>query len=152
MPEKTTPIISGQTLGYQYLQLRDYKSGARKNEVMATVIDQLDRADLLSLAEYFSKKPWPLSPAQPAPRQVALRAARANIAVGCTGCHQGQWQGEGTQPRLAGQQREYLEKTMLEFRSGARGNNPGMTTLMKATPEEDITALAEYLAGIEIVR
>src|SRR5262245_50018145 len=29
--EKTTPIIWGQTLGYQYLQLRDYKNGDRKN-------------------------------------------------------------------------------------------------------------------------
>jgi cytochrome c553 len=37
---------------------------------------------------------------------------------------------------------------MLEFRTGARGNNPGMTTLMNATSEEDIAALAEYLAGL----
>jgi cytochrome c553 len=41
---------------------------------------------------------------------------------------------------------------MLETRSGVRGNNPGMTTLMKATSEEDIAALAEYLAGLDVVR
>ena len=39
---------------------------------------------------------------------------------------------------------------MLEIRTGARGNNPGMTTLMKATNEEDIAALAEYLAGLRL--
>jgi cytochrome c553 len=63
--EKTTPIIWGQTLGYQYLQLRDYKNGDRKHELMATVVEQLEKADLLPLAEYFSKKPWP--PTWPSP-------------------------------------------------------------------------------------
>ena len=148
--EKTTPIIWGLNLGYQYLQLRDYKNGDRKNELMAAIVDQLDRSDLLPLAEYFSKKPWPRNLAEPAGKEIALKAARANIAVGCTGCHQSQYRGEGTQPRLAGQQIAYLQKTMLEIRSGVRGNNPGMTTLMKATSKEDIAALAEYLAGLDI--
>jgi cytochrome c553 len=150
--EKTTPIIWGQTLGYQYLQLRDYKNGDRKNEQMSPVVDMLERQDLLALAEYFSKKPWPRSAAPAATQQAAERAARANTAVGCTGCHQGQYQGEGTQPRLAGQNSEYMLKTMFEIRNGERANNPGMTTLMKATSPDDIKALAEYLAGLVVVR
>ena len=84
----------------------------------------------------------------PAPDDVKARALRANVAVGCTGCHLGEYQGAGTQPRLAGQTREYLERSMLDFRTGARGNNPGMTTLMAATPEEDIVALAAFMAGL----
>ena len=148
--EKTIPIIWGQTLGYQYLQLRDYKNGDRKNDQMTPVVEMLEKSDLLALAEYFSKKPWPRSAAPAAPPQVAEQAARANTAVGCTGCHQGQYQGEGTQPRLAGQNEAYMAKTMLEIRSGERANNPGMTTLMKATSPEDINALAQYLAGLEV--
>ena len=148
--EKTTPIIWGQTLGYQYLQLRDYKNGDRKNDQMTPVVEMLEKSDLLALAEYFSKKPWPRNEAASAPRDVAERAARANTAVGCTGCHQGQYQGEGTQPRLAGQNEAYMAKTMLEIRSGERANNPGMTTLMKATSPEDIKAMAQFLAGLEV--
>lgn len=148
--EKTTPIIWGQTLGYQYLQLRDYKNGDRKNEQMSPVVEMLERQDLLALAEYFSKQPWPRITAAPASPAVAERAARANTAVGCTGCHQGQYQGEGTQPRLAGQNEAYMSKTMLEIRNGERANNPGMTTLMKATSPDDIEALAQYLAGLEV--
>jgi cytochrome c553 len=49
---------------------------------------------------------------------------------------------------LAGQRREYLTKTINDFRSRARGNNPGMTDLMLATPPDDLAALAEYLAGL----
>ena len=37
---------------------------------------------------------------------------------------------------------------MTDFRTGARGNNPGMTDFMKAVSEADITALAAWLAGM----
>jgi cytochrome c553 len=39
---------------------------------------------------------------------------------------------------------------MNDFRDRARGNNPGMSDLMKATKPEDIEALAAYLAGLQI--
>ena len=54
----------------------------------------------------------------------------------------------GSVPRLAGQSREYMAKTVAEFRTRARGNNPGMSDLMKATPEADLAALSEFLAGL----
>jgi cytochrome c553 len=146
--DKTWPVISGQQLGYLYLQLRDFKSGARKSELMAPVAVALDRDEMLALAGYFSKQPWPDLRQPRAPAAVAAQAATANTATGCTGCHQGGYQGEGTQPRLAGQSREYLASTMLDFRDKTRGNNPGMTDLMLATSESDIAALAEYLAGL----
>jgi cytochrome c553 len=146
--DKSVPVIWGQQQGYNYLQLRDYKRGDRKNDVMSPVAEALERDDMMALAEYFADKPWPRlgQPAAAAP--ASERARRANVAVGCTGCHQGEYQGAGTQPRLAGQTKDYLARSMLDFRSGARGNNPGMTTLMAATSEEDIAALAEYLAGL----
>ena len=102
---------------------------------------------MMDLAEYFSLKPWPnLRQPQP-PDDVVKRALTTNVAVGCTGCHLGEYQGTGTQPRLAGQWRDYTLKTMLDFRTRKRGNNPGMSDLMIATPEEDLAAMADFLAG-----
>jgi hypothetical protein len=46
-----------------------------------------------------------------------------------------------------GMSREYLTKTIDDFRSRVRGNNPGMSDLMLATSPDDLTALEEYLAG-----
>lgn len=146
--EKTTPIIWGQHQGYLYLNLRDYKRGDRKDDQMTPVVDLLEREDMMALAEYFSKKKWPALRQPAAPRDVAVRAQRANGSVGCTGCHQDSYLGEGTQPRLAGQSREYLLQSMLDFRTRKRGNNPGMSDLMLATSEDDLKALAEYLAGL----
>jgi cytochrome c553 len=149
--DKTIPVIWGQQAGYLYLQLRDFKSGARKNPLMAPVAQSLSRDDMLALAEFFSKKPWPQLGQPAAPADVATEAERTNGSIGCTGCHQGNYQGAGTQPRLAGQRREYLEGQMLAFRDGSRGNNPGMSDLMKAATKAQIAVMAQYLAG-QLVR
>ena len=57
--EKTTPVIWGQYQGYLYLELRDYKSGARKNDIMSPLAETLSRDDMMALALYFSQKRWP---------------------------------------------------------------------------------------------
>jgi cytochrome c553 len=145
--DKTIPIISGQQLGYLYIQLRDFKRGDRKNDVMQPIASPMEREDMLAIAEYFSKKPWPDLGQPRASKEIADRALSANRSVGCTGCHLDQFQGDGTVPRLAGQSRDYLTKTTADFRTRARGNNPGMSDLMLATAPDDLAALAEYLAG-----
>ncbi len=66
----------------------------------------------------------------------------------CTSCHQSGFLGDSTQPRLAGQSREYLQKSMLDFRTRSRGNNPGMTDLMLAISEQDVADIAAYVAGL----
>jgi cytochrome c553 len=147
---KTTPVIWGQNEGYVYLQLRDFKSGARKNELMSPVATTLEKPDMLALAAYLSKLKWPNLQQSDAPKDVAAKALTASASIGCPGCHLAHFQGDGTTARLAGQQREYLAKTMSDFRDGKRGNNPGMSDLMKATDPDSLAALAEYLAGLQI--
>jgi len=149
-PEQSfpVPVIWGQNLGYMFFQLRDFKSGTRKNDVMSPIAEALPREDLMALAQYFFKKPWPKLQQPHPPADVTALAKRANASVVCTSCHQDGFIGEGTQPRLAGQERTYLEKTMTEFQSGARGNNPGMTDLMKSLTPQDISALAAWLSAM----
>ena len=147
---KTTPVIWGQNEGYLYLQLRDFKSGARKNEIMGPIASTLEKQDMLGLAAYFSGQKWPDLQQPSAPNDVAAKAQSTAASVGCPGCHLAYFQGDGTTARLAGQWQDYLNKTMLDFRTGARGNNPGMSDLMKATATDDLAALAQYLAGMQI--
>lgn len=148
--DRITPIIWGQSEGYLYLQLRDFKSGTRKHEQMQAMVAELEKPDLKVLAAHFAGKPWPDVQQPSAPKEIADKAIAANASVACTACHLGEWQGDSTVPRLAGQQREYMEKTIKEFRERTRGNNPGMSDLMKATPVDDLEALSKYLAGLQI--
>jgi len=142
------PVIWGQQQGYLYLQLRDYKSGARQNDIMSPIAQSLERNDMAALALYFSKKTWPDLQQPRAPADVAARAQKAANAIVCTSCHQSNYQGDSTQPRLAGQRKDYLQQTMLDFRNKKRGNNPGMTDLMLAVSEQDVADCAAYLAGL----
>jgi cytochrome c553 len=146
--DKTIPNIWGQQAGYIYIQLRDFKRGDRKSKIMQPIASTFERNDMLAIAEYFSKKPWPDLGQPRAPKDVAQRAQTASGSIGCTGCHLEQFQGDSTVPRLAGQGRDYLAQTMNDFRTRARGNNPGMSDLMIATAVDDLAALAQYLAGL----
>ena len=146
--DKTIPAVWGQQAGYIYIELRDFKRGDRKSNIMQPIASSMERDDMQAFAEYFSKKPWPDLGQPRAPKEITDQASSANRSVGCTGCHLDQFQGDGTVPRLADQSRDYLTKTIADFRTRARGNNPGMSDLMLATSPDDLAALAEYLAGL----
>jgi cytochrome c553 len=146
--DKTIPTIWGQQQGYIYIQLRDFKRGDRKSNIMQPIASAFERDEMLAIADYFSKKPWPDLGQPRAPKDVSERALKANASVGCTGCHLERFQGDGTVPRLAGMGRDYLTKTIADFRSHARANNPGMSDLMNATSPDDLAALEEYLSGL----
>src|SRR5262245_65014684 len=61
--QKTTPVIWGQHQGYLYLDLRDYKSGARKNHTMSPLAQTPERHHPLALPLYLSQQRPP--PPQP---------------------------------------------------------------------------------------
>jgi cytochrome c553 len=147
---KQTPVIWGQNEGYLYLQLRDFKRGMRKNALMEPIAAQLEKKDMSALAAYFTKEQWPNLGQPSASAKDTAKAESAIKSVGCRGCHLDHFQGNGSTARLAGQFQEYLLATMLSFRDGSRGNNPGMSNLMSATPEDDFEALSKYLAGLQI--
>src|SRR5919199_1488008 len=56
---KTIPVIWGQQESYLMKQLRDFRNGERKSEVMAPLAKQLAEADLRPMAAYFAAKQWP---------------------------------------------------------------------------------------------
>ena len=55
------PILAGQHLNYIYIQLKDFKSGTRKNDIMNVMASTMEKKDMLLISEYFSKQAW-LSP------------------------------------------------------------------------------------------
>lgn len=58
MPEY--PILAGQVEDYIVRALSDYKSGARKNAIMAGQAAALSKQEIEDLAAYFAAQPSPL--------------------------------------------------------------------------------------------
>ncbi len=55
------PILAGQHQDYLNQALLDYKSGARKNAVMAGIASTLSKDDIKGLSKYFASLPGPLN-------------------------------------------------------------------------------------------
>ena len=146
--EPAIPIIWGQHSGYLYLQIRDYQKGARKDDRMTPIAQTLTKEDAQALAEYFAGKPWPKTAAPDASKADTASAMTAIKSVVCTSCHLEEFLGDSSIPRLAGQEHDYLAKTMTDFRTRARANNPGMSDLMNTVTPEQLTAMAAYLSGL----
>jgi cytochrome c553 len=141
------PIIAGQEFYYLYVQLKDYKAGRRANPIMGGIVAQMEKEEMQALARHFAEQPWPSTQARADDATVAL-AQRATTAGQCVQCHLGGYEGNSRVPRLAGQQPEYLEKTMLEFKNKVRLNSPAKGSLLKDFSDEEIAAMARHLGAL----
>ena len=115
---------------------------------MTPIAQSLSKEEAQALAAYFAGKPWPKTGAPDASKANVASAMIAIKSVVCTSCHLEEFQGDSSVPRLAGQNHDYLAKTMTEFRTRVRANNPGMSDLMNTVTPEQLTAIAAYLAGL----
>jgi cytochrome c553 len=140
---KTMPIISGQQSYYIFKQLVNYRNGMREHPVMTPLAKGLQQSDLRPLADYFAAKPWPANTA------AAGAAAEAPKGItSCTPCHQQNFQGGISWPRLAGLSYEYLVASMRAFANEERTNNTDMVQMMKLFTDSEREAMARYLAGL----
>jgi cytochrome c553 len=151
------PILAGQTSRYLYLQLKDYKSGLRKNDMMTPVAEPLSKEDMLDLAAYYAaqrpkgpriSKGEESVPFQPDPDRVAA-GKKKSAEVLCTMCHLGEFSGQNEVPRVAGQHPEYVVRQLKDYRSRTRTNDAGtMTAVARVLSDEDMENLAHYLASL----
>jgi cytochrome c553 len=140
------PILSGQHFYYLYVQLKDFKSGLRKNEIMGPIASQLEKPQMKLLAKYFSEQDWP-DLGYRADSAAEMRGETAAGAGQCVQCHLGGYEGDSRIPRLAGQHPEYLLSTMTDFKYKKRLNSAAKSSLFVSYDDEDIKAMSEYLAG-----
>jgi len=145
------PNIWGQSEGYTYIQLRDFKSGARnapEDAPMRGFVAAMSDADMLEIAKYASTQPWPKVEPISTDEALLKKGAYAAALIGCGGCHFNDWKGYSANPRIADQSTAYLAATMRQFRTGSRANSPGMTDLVRSLDEGDIDAVAAYLNAV----
>ena len=145
--EPDIPIIWGQQFYYLYVQLKDFKAGRRANDIMQGMVADLSKADMQALAQYFSEKKWPTTEFR-ASAAAIKRGQEIAVAGQCTQCHLGNYEGNSRVPRTADQQVGYLVRTMLALKNGVRLNAAAMASLMEGMSDNDIKAMAEYLAGM----
>jgi cytochrome c553 len=128
------PNIWGQSEGYIYIQLRDFKSGTRnapEDAAMRGFVATMSDADMLEIAKYASTQPWPKAGPISTDKALLKKGADAMAVLPCGGCHFNDWKGFSANPRIGDQSTAYLSATFRQFRSGSRANSPGMSDLLR---------------------
>jgi cytochrome c553 len=138
------PILGGQHFYYLYIQLKDFKSGFRKGEIMSPLAADLEKVEMKSMAKYFSEQKWPRIGFN-ADKAIAAKGEKAAGAGQCVQCHLGGYEGNSRIPRLAGQHPKYLKKTMADFKNKVRTNSPAKSSLMVSYDDADLEAMADFL-------
>ena len=148
------PIIAGQHDEYLFKQLEEFKSGKRKSAVMMGMSMPLSHDDMKNVTAFYASKQAKAGFSKNKDL-VALgeKIYRGGIAAkqvpACAGCHSPTGAGIPAQyPRVGGQHTDYLETQLNNFRSGARGNSPQMSTIAAKMSDKEIKAVADYMGGL----
>lgn len=143
------PSLAGQKDLFIQWQIVYFRAGTRKNEAMAPVIEQLSNEDVRNLAAYFAQLPPPKPPTDTNP-DLSAKGKQAAVGRRCTSCHTDSFAGTKGVARLAAQRQEYLVKALHDYKSGVRygGAQAAMTDVAYPLSDEEITALAHYLAHL----
>ncbi len=154
------PNLAGQHPSYLIKQIRNFQDGVRTNETMNGMVVGLSKQDIEDIAAYFSSQT--LQPLTPETRVEVIKTGRKIYKGGnrysgvpaCAGCHGPNAAGNGPAafPHLAGQKTTYVVKTLKDFKSGARANDPNeiMRNIATRLTENEITAVAAYLSTLKL--
>ncbi len=147
------PSLAGQLATYTYKQLMDYRNGNRSNMMMTPVTKNLERWDIINLATWYAS----LAPARiqnqtsdqglEHSEKLVYQGDGKRIIPPCSVCHGTDGQGEKMDiPALAGQQSEYLRKTLMDYKQGERHNDiySRMRLIASQLSEQEIEELGRY--------
>lgn len=148
------PKLAGQNANYLVRQLRLFKSGARKDPLMSSMIADLSDSDIEDIATYYSlhraqRSSTPEDTQQSRRAQYLYRRGDTSKNIpACQGCHGPDAHGTETLPRLAGQHAIYLKKQLWAFRARRRASDV-MGPIASVLDEADIDAVSGYLSTLE---
>ena len=150
----TNPKLAGQHEAYVYKQLLNFKGPDRKNPIMTPYAAMMTDDEMKNIAAYMDKQPAKPGAAKNKDTvEVGKRIYRAGIAEknvpACASCHGPNGAGIPAQfARLGGQHQEYTTAQLVNFRTGARKNSIQMMTISKRLSDDEMQAVADYIAGL----
>ena len=149
------PILAAQLPGYIEAELKLFRirgrSDPRARAFMWGISRGLTDEQIKGVAQYFSSQPPVKGSGSSNPvlagkgKALYENGAPERDIEACTVCHGHSGEGINTQPRLAGQHRDYVAIEMLQYRSGLRENKVMQHVTEKMTDDE-IAAVVDYVS------
>ncbi|WP_426175808.1 c-type cytochrome [Massilia sp. TWR1-2-2] len=149
------PKLAGQVENYVYKQLVDFTGPDRNHPVMTLYAKMLTDAEKKDVAAYLGAQKQKAGAAKNKETlDLGRKIYRGGIAdkgvAACASCHGANGAGIPIQyPRLAGQHQDYTVAQLVSFRGGARKNSAPMSALAKRMSDDEMKAVADYIAGLK---
>ena len=150
------PSLAGQHAEYLTKQVNDFKSKARVDGTMNAMVGSLSDADTANISAYFASNKAKLAGANKDSIELGKKIYRGGIAsrgiAACASCHGPSGAGNPAAkfPALSGQHSKYTVKTLNDFASGTRSNDPQgmMRDVAIKLRANEIKAVSDYIAGL----
>jgi cytochrome c553 len=149
------PKLAGQNAGYLNKQLVNFTTPERNQPVMTTYAKMLTDQEKLDIATYLAAQASKPNAAKNKDTvEMGKKIYRGGIAEknvpACASCHGATGAGIPVQyPRLAGQHQDYTVAQLGLFKADGRKNSPQMTTIAKRMSDDEMKAVADYVAGLK---
>ena len=150
------PKLAGQVPGFIADQLSKFKSGERDNAIMTAQVANLTDEDMKAIDAHYSAQEPQLGAISEDMLEEALigekifRGGEPSMSISaCMSCHGPNGDGIPIRfPRVSGQHAEYLEQTLLAYKSGSRKSDV-MNSIAFRLSEQQIKSLALYMHGLK---
>lgn len=149
------PKLSGQNVDYLVQQMFNFKSGARKSNVMAPQLADLTGDEIIRLARHFSgEKLIPEVTTDKAliaaGRKVFMNGNPESGVSACAACHGPTARGGQMLPRLAGQHADYIELQLRRFIERSRTTDQTlMHSVASKMTDAEVRAVSYFLSGLD---
>jgi cytochrome c553 len=149
------PKLAGQPEAYLYKQLVNFTEASRNQPVMTTYAKMLSDEEKRNIAAYLSTQAQKPGAAKNKDTvELGKKIYRGGIAdtkvPACASCHGPAGAGMPSMyPRVGGQHQDYTVAQLNAFKAGGRKNSAEMATIAKRLSDEEMKAVADYIAGLK---
>lgn len=154
-PVAIYPKLAGQSASYIVKQLQEFKSGVRKDPVMAGMVAALSEQDMAELGAFFAAQKLNVTAqtGSDAGQKLYFGGHVKRKITACVACHgaDGSGMNKAGFPNIAGQNEAYLKTQLLKFKNGERSNdyNTMMQNVASRLSTSDIEELAKFMAAMK---
>ncbi|WP_211460591.1 c-type cytochrome [Collimonas silvisoli] len=148
------PKLGGQHAAYIHKQLTNFQGADRNNPIMSPLAKVLTDDEMKNIAAYLEAQAVkPGAAKNKDTLELGKKIYRGGIAEknipACAGCHSPNGAGiPALFPRIGGQHQDYTVTELNNFRDRIRKNSPQMATIARDMSDDEIKAVADYIAGL----
>ncbi|HWW06872.1 c-type cytochrome [Collimonas sp.] len=148
------PKLGGQHAEYIHKQLTNFQGADRNNPIMSPLAKVLTDDEMKNIAAYLEAQAVkPGAAKNKDTLELGKKIYRGGIAEknipACAGCHSPNGAGiPALFPRIGGQHQDYTVTELNNFRDRIRKNSPQMATIARDMSDDEIKAVADYIAGL----